>query len=77
MTHGGNVMPEFTVHVIRLFRNKKDPRRYMTSSHTLSGTDISARIGTILSVESKSWDDEWELVAFSHAFLPFEVGYQI
>ena len=70
-------MPEFTVHCIAVFRNKKDRSKYMTSNHTLSGTDISARIETIFTVEARIWSEEWELVAFSHAFLPFEVGYQI
>ena len=70
-------MPEFTVHCIVVYRSKKCPSKYMTSSHTLSGTDISARIETIFTVEARSWSDEWELVTFSHAFLPFEVGYQI
>jgi len=70
-------MPEFTVHCIVVYRSKKDPNRYMTSNCTLSGTDISARIESMLTTETRSWGDKWELVAFSHAFLPFKVGYQI
>lgn len=70
-------MPEFTVHCAVVYRNKKDPSKYMMSSHTLSGSELSARMETIVKVEAKSWSNEWELVNFSHAFLPFEVGYQI
>ena len=70
-------MQKFTVYCVVVYRNKKDPSKYMMSNHTLSGTDISARIQTIVTVEATSWSNEWELVNFSHAFLPFEVGYQI
>ena len=70
-------MRDFTVHCITIFRNKKDPTKYITSNATMAGEDISARIDTMLTVEARSWGDEWELVSFSHAFLPFEVGYQI
>lgn len=70
-------MPTFTVHCITVYRSKKDPSKYMVSNDTMSGTEISARIESIFNVNAKSWGDEWELVTFSHAFLPFEVGYQI
>ncbi len=70
-------MHDFTVYCIAVFRNKKDPSKYMTSNHTLTGADISARIETIFTVEAKSWSNEWDLIAFSHAFLPFVVRYQI
>lgn len=68
---------EFTVHCVAVYRNKKDSSKYMMSNHTLTGTDLSARMQTILTVDASSWSNEWELVNFSHAFLPFKVGYQI
>ena len=70
-------MSEFTVHCVVVYRNKKDPGKYMMSQHTLSGDRISARMETVVTVEAESWSNEWELVNFSHAFLPFKVGYQI
>ena len=70
-------MEEFTVYCIVVYRNKKDRSKYMMSNHTLSGEDISARIESIVTIEANSWSDKWELVSFSHAFLPFRVGYQI
>jgi len=70
-------MNEFTVHCMIVYRNKKDPSKYMTSNHTLSGDDISARISSCITIEAQSWANEWEFVTFSHAFLPFAVGYQI
>ena len=69
--------PEFIVHCILVFRNKKDWSKYMTKTSTLSGTDISRRIETLFTVEAKQWSNEWELRAFSHAFLPFAVEHQI
>lgn len=70
-------MPKFTFYFVIVYRNKKDSAKYMTSSHTLSGDNISERMDVILTGEARSWAGEWELVNFSHAFLPFEVGYQI
>ena len=70
-------MREFTVHCFVIYRNKKDSSKFITTHHTLSGDDISKRMETIVTVEARSWSEEWELVSFSHAFLPFEVGYQI
>lgn len=70
-------MHEFTVHLIVVYRSKKDLSKYMTSSHTLSGDDISKRISNCITIESESWANEWEFVTCSHAFLPFVVGYQI
>lgn len=72
-----NKMPEFTVYCVSVYRNKKDSTKYMTSPHTLSGDDISNRIESIVTVEARSWSQEWELVSFSQAFLPFQVTYQI
>jgi len=63
-----------------IYRNKKDPTKYMMSSHTLSfkiGEQISKRMETVVTVEARSWAKEWELVNFSHSFLPVNVGYQI
>ena len=71
-------MHKFTVHCFVVYRSKKDSGKYMKTSHTLSGDDdISERMKTIVTVDAESWSEEWELVSFSHAFLPFEVGYQI
>ena len=68
---------KFTVHCVVVYRNKRDPSKYMMTTHTLAGDDISKRMETVVTVEASSWAEEWELVNFSHAFLPFEVGYQI
>jgi len=63
-------MPELTIHCVVVYCNKKDPDKYMSTSHTLSGTNLSARIETIFTVDASSWSDKWELVDFSHAFIP-------
>ncbi len=70
-------MPKFTIYCVVVYRSKKDPNEYMMSTHTLSGDDISERLETTLTVDAKSRSKEWKLVSFSHAFLPFEVRYQI
>ncbi len=69
-----------TVHCVVVYRNKKDSTKYMMSSHTIAceiGEKISKRMETVVTVEASSWAKEWELVNFSHSFLPFNVGYQI
>jgi len=68
---------EFTLHCVAVYRSKTDPSKYQMSRHTFTGKNMGERMETILEVETRSWSDKWELVAFSHAFLPFEVGYQI
>jgi len=67
-------MRELTVHCIMVYRNKRNPNKYMSTSHTLTGkltsADLSGRIDTLFTAEASSWSNEWELVTFSHAFLP-------
>jgi len=71
-------MPEkFTVHCVIVYRRKKAPNDYMMTTCTLAGDDLSARMKTIVTVDANCWVEKLELVNFSHAFLPFEVGYQI
>lgn len=70
-------MEEFAVHCIAIYRNKKDPSNYTTSNFTVSGENIRERIDAALTTEASSLSDEWELVAFSHTFLPLKFGYQM
>ena len=65
-------MSQLVVHCIVIYRSKKNPSRYRTSRHTLSGENISERIDSMITLETSSWSDRWELVNFSHAFLPFD-----
>lgn len=68
---------EFAVYCAVVYRSKKDPSKYMMTTHTLSGEDISDRMKTVVTIEANSWSNEWELVNFSHSTLPFNPGGQI
>ncbi len=69
-------MSEFTVHCVMVFRNKKT-RELRVKTATMSGVDLSGRIETFVTVWSGSYGEEWELISFSHAFLPFKIPCQI
>ena len=58
-----------TLHFVMIYRNKKDPNKHMMSAHTLFGEDLGKRMETLI-IEADSWSDEWELVSFSHTYLP-------
>ncbi|MBU1091763.1 hypothetical protein KKA27_02795 [Patescibacteria group bacterium] len=68
---------EFAVHCVSVYRNKKDSSKHMMKTTTLAGNGISGRMETIATVDFDSWADKWELISFSHAFLPFENYWQI
>ncbi len=67
---------EQTIHVLVLYRNRKNRDKYLVTTHTLSGDDLFRRANTIF-IETRSWDADWEFVGFSHALLPFEATYQL
>lgn len=62
---------EYTVHCAVVWRSKKNPGKHMMTTHILRGKDLDERMKTIVTVDANSWANEWELVSFSHAFLPY------
>ena len=69
-------MPEITLHLVRIYRNKKTGELNVKTS-TLTGDDLSERMKDLIEVEANSWNKEFELINVSHAFLPFKMCYQI
>ncbi len=65
-------MFEFTVFCVIIWRNKKDPDKYMTNPHTITKDDISKRIKSLVELETANYSKDWELVSFSHAFPHFK-----
>ncbi len=58
-----------TLHIVMVYRNKKDPSKHMMTAHTLSGENLGNRMNTLM-LEADSWSNKWELVSFSHTCIP-------
>lgn len=58
-----------SIHFVMVFKNKKTGQIILENSQ-LAGEGMIERMTTIVQNQCRSWVDEWELVAFSHCFIP-------